>query len=96
MEASGSDGNGEFAGNTEFFDQSGECLAEVRECGFLGIALAVGAQAGTQLRMCTPHAILVALHDDRHSYRARFGHVVTIARFGGRASERFQHGSAAP
>lgn len=40
MEASGSDGDGEFAGSTELFDQSGKCLAEVLERGFLGVALA--------------------------------------------------------
>lgn len=62
-------------GNAELLDEAGERLPEVLPCSFLGVALAVRTQARPQLRVGTPQAIVVELHDDRHGYRARFGRV---------------------
>ena len=53
---------------------------EVLQRSFLGVALAVRAHAWTQLGMGAPHAVLVALDDDRHGNSARLGHAVTTAR----------------
>jgi hypothetical protein len=45
-----------------------------------GVAFAVRSQAGAQLGMGAPQAVLLTLHDDRHRHRARFGRVATIPR----------------
>ena len=53
---------------------------EIIQRGFLGVALAVCTHTWTQLGVSAPHAILVALDDDRHGNGATLGHEVTIAR----------------
>jgi hypothetical protein len=42
-------------------DQTGKGLAQICDRGLGGLALAVGTDAGTQLGMRTPHAVLVLL-----------------------------------
>jgi hypothetical protein len=81
-EASGCDGDGELARCAELLDEAGQRLTEILECGFLGVAFAVRSQTGAQLGVGAPHAVLVALHDDRHRYRAKFGNAATLVRFG--------------
>ncbi|GGN82374.1 hypothetical protein GCM10010112_59730 [Actinoplanes lobatus] len=41
----GGDGDGEFPGNTEFFNEAGQGLAEIFQRGLLGVAFAVCSQA---------------------------------------------------
>jgi hypothetical protein len=79
-EASGGDGDRKLPGNAELLDEAGQRFAEVFQCSFLGVSFAVRSQTRTQLGVGTPHAILVAFHDDWHRYCARFGHETTIAR----------------
>jgi hypothetical protein len=76
------------SGNAEILDEAGQRLADVLQRGFLGFALAVRSHARTQSRVGVPNAILVTVHDYRHSYRARFGHLVMTARFSDRLSAR--------
>jgi hypothetical protein len=92
-EASGGDGDRKLPRNTELLDEAGQCLAEVIQRGFLSVALTVRSHARAQLGVGAPHSVLVALDDDRHSYRARLGHETTIARAGDRPldSSRLSH-----
>lgn len=80
MAASGRHSDRQLPRNAELLNEADERLAEVSERLFFGIALAVSADTGTKLGMCTPHGILVALDDDRHSNGGGAGlcHVTTI------------------
>src|SRR3954469_721486 len=86
-EASGGDGDRQLPRYTKLLDEAGQCLAKVIQRGFLGVALAMRSQAGAQLGVGAPHPVLVALDDDRQSYRTRLRHATTVAGAGGRPSD---------
>ena len=52
-------------GDSELLDETGERLAEILQRGFLGLALPMRADARPQLGVRAPHAVLVALDNDR-------------------------------
>ena len=78
--ASGSYGDRKLSRNAELLDQADERRTEIFQRLFLGVALAVRSYTWTQLSVSTPHAVLVALDDDRHGNGAKLGHEGTIAR----------------
>ena len=77
--ASGSHSDGHFSGNAGLLDETRQSLAEVVERLTLSGALTVGAKTGSQLRVRTPHAVLVALDDDRHGDRPETCHDASIS-----------------
>ncbi|GIE97720.1 hypothetical protein Ari01nite_51850 [Paractinoplanes rishiriensis] len=79
-EASGSHGDRKLPRNAELLDQADERIAEIFQCGFLGVTLAMCTHSGTQLGVSAPDAVLVALDDYRHGHGAKLGYEGTIAR----------------
>ena len=66
-----------------YLDQTDERFTEVIQCGFFGVALAMCTHTWTQLGVSAPHALLIALDDDRHGNGATLCHEVTTPRQSG-------------
>jgi hypothetical protein len=93
--ASGCQCDGQLARDPELFDEAEECLTEVVQRCFLGLALAVGADARTQLGVRAPDSVLVALNNDRHGDGARLCHCTTITLWLGWSGSARDSGSVA-